>query len=78
MRNAREFLLLGSLALCLAALPGCGKKVAQEELPDMLVIEPLVGIGPVKFGMSRAEVIEHFRQPDKIFEGPLTKLHYVP
>ncbi len=78
MRNARGILLSGLLVLCLTALPGCGKKAGEEESPDKLVIEPLVGIGPVKFGMSKAEVIEHFGQPDKLFEGPVTKLHYVP
>ena len=78
MRNAREILLLSSLALCLAVLAGCGKKAGEEEPSGKLVIEPLVGIGPVKFGMSKAEVIEHFGQPDRIFEGQPTKLNYVP
>jgi len=77
MRNAKEILLLSSLALCLAALAGCGKKAGEDEPPDKFVIEPLVGIGPVQFGMSKAEVIEHFGQPDRIYEGQLTKLSYV-
>lgn len=78
MRNGREILLLSSLVLCLAALAGCGRKAGEEEPPDKLVIEPLVGIGPVQFGMSKAEVIEHFGQPDRIFEGQPAKLSYVP
>jgi hypothetical protein len=78
MRNARIILLSGLLALCLVALPGCGKKATEEEASDMLVIEPLVGIGPVRFGMSKDEVIERFGQPDRVFEGQVTKLHYVP
>ena len=68
----------GLVALCLVALLGCGKKAAEDETSDESVIEPLVGIGPVRFGMSRAEVIEHFGQPDRIFEGQPAKLNYVP
>lgn len=78
MKSGREVLLSGLLAFLLAGLPGCGKQTAEEESPEKLVIEPLVGIGPVRFGMSKDEVIEHFGRPDKIFEGQLTKLHYVP
>jgi hypothetical protein len=78
MRNARDVLLLSSLALCLAVMAGCGKKAGEDEPPDKLIIEPLVGIGPVRFGMSKDEVIEHFGQPDRIFEGQLTKLSYIP
>jgi hypothetical protein len=78
MRNAREILLLSLLAICLAVVAGCGKKAGETEPPDMLILEPLVGIGPVEFGMSKAKVIEHFGQPDKIFEGQPTKLSYVP
>ncbi len=77
MRNSRGILVSGLIVLCLAVLPGCGKKAGEEESPDKLVLEPSVGIGPVKFGMSKAEIIEHFGQPDKIIEGPLTKINYV-
>jgi hypothetical protein len=78
IRNSRLVLFSGLFVLCLAALPGCGKKTAEEEPAEELVIEPLVGIGPIRFGMSQAEVIEHFGQPDRIFEGQPTKLNYVP
>ncbi|MHC4430772.1 MAG: hypothetical protein ACYTBS_02920 [Planctomycetota bacterium] len=78
MRDARNVLLLGSLAICLTVAAGCGKKAGEDEPLDKLILEPLVGIGPVRFGMSKDEVIEHFGQPDRIFEGKVTKLHYVP
>jgi hypothetical protein len=78
MKTKRTILLPGLLMLCLVAWVGCGKKPAEDEPLNELVIEPLVGIGPVRFGMSKDEIIEHFGQPDKIFEGQVTKLHYVP
>ena len=77
MKTKRNILLLGLLLSSLAAWTGCGKK-ADEEPQGELIIEPLVGIGPVRFGMSRDQIIEHFGQPDQIFEGQVTKLHYVP
>jgi hypothetical protein len=77
MKAKREILLLSLLMVPLVVLIGCGKKAAEEEPPDKLTIEPLVGIGPVRFGMSKDEVIEHFGQPDRIFEGKVTKLNYV-
>lgn len=78
MKTIREILLLSLLMVPLVVLTGCGKKTTEEEPPVELTIEPLVGIGPVKFGMSKDEVIEHFGQPDRIFEGKVTKLNYVP
>ena len=77
MKNARDVLLLSSLAICLTVAAGCGKKAGEGEPPGRLILEPLVGIGPVTFGMSRDQIIEHFGQPDKIQEGPLMKLNYV-
>jgi hypothetical protein len=77
MRSEREILLLGLLTLFLAALAGCGKKAAEDEPADKLIIEASVGIGPVQFGVSQEKVIEHFGRPDKIFEGKVTKLSYV-
>ncbi len=78
MRSGREILSLGLLTLCLAAVAGCGKKAAEDEPTEEIMIEALVGIGPVQFGASQAQVIEHFGQPDRIFEGQVTKLNYVP
>ena len=78
MKTERNILLFSLLTLCLVAWIGCGKKAGEEEPPEELVIEPLVGVGPVRFGMSKDQIIEHFGQPDRIFEGQVTKLHYVP
>lgn len=77
MKTIREILLLSLLTVPLVVLTGCGKKTNEEEPPDELIIEPLVGIGLVSFGMSKDEVMEHFGQPDRIFEGKVTKLNYV-
>ena len=78
MKAKREILLLSLLTVPLVILIGCGKKAAEDEPPDKLIIEPLVGIGPVNFGMSEDEVMKHFGQPDRIFQGEVTKLNYVP
>jgi hypothetical protein len=78
MKNGREILLLSLLMVTLLALVGCGKKAEEGEAIEELTVEPLVGIGPVQFGMSKDEIIEHFGQPDKLTaraEG--TKLNYV-
>jgi hypothetical protein len=56
---------------------GCGKKADKEEPLDELVIEPLVGIGSIRFGMTRDQIVEYLGQPDRIFEGQVTKLNYV-
>ena len=77
MRSGREILLFDLLTLCLAALAGCGEKAAEEEPTEELIIEALVGIGPVQFGTPQNQVIEHFGEPDRIFEGKVTKLNYV-
>lgn len=76
MKTGREILLFSLLSLCLAALVGCGKKADKDKPRDELIIEPLVGIGPVRFGMSKDEVIKHFGQPDEI-SGKATELNYV-
>ena len=66
MKYKREILLLGLGMLCLVVLISCTKKADEEASVDELIIEPLVGIGPVKFGMSKEEVIKHFGSPDKV------------
>jgi len=77
MKTGREILLFSLLSLCLAALIGCGKKADKDKPPDRLMIEPLVGIGAVRFGMSKDEVIKHFGWPDKTYSAEETKLNYV-
>jgi hypothetical protein len=76
MKHKRDILLLGLGAICLVALISCKEKADKEASVDELIIEPLVGIGPVKFGMSKEEVIKHFGPPDKVLADG-TKLNYV-
>ena len=76
MRKKREILLFGLVTLCIVALFCCSKKADEETLVDELIIEPLAGIGPVKFGMSKEEIIKHFGQPDRV-SADGTKLNYV-
>ena len=76
MRNKREILLFGLGTLCIVTLISCNEKADEEALVDELIIEPLVGIGPVKFGMSKEEVTKYFGQPDKVLADG-TKLNYV-
>jgi hypothetical protein len=49
-----------------------GPLTAETEDPRFkdLVVTPLVGIGPVKYGMSSTEVEQLFGTPDKIDDGP--------
>ena len=76
MKNKREILLLGLGMLCLVTLISCNDKADEEASVDELIIEPLVGIGSVQFGMSKEEVIKHFGPPDKVLADG-TKLNYV-
>ena len=76
MKTEKEILLLSLLMVSLLALVSCAEKVDEDKPRDELIIEPLVGIGSVQFGMSKSEIIEHFGQPDKVMaEG--TELNYV-
>ena len=78
MKKGREILLLSLLMVSLPALVSCGKKADEEEATEELIVEPLVGIGEVQFGMSKDEIIEHFGQPDKVHtQTKGTKLNYV-
>ena len=78
MKNVREILLLSLLTVILPALVSCEKKADENGATEELIVEPLVGIGPVQFGMSKEEIIEHFGQPDKIHTQTRgTKLNYV-
>ena len=77
MKTGSKVLLFSLLALCLVALASCAKKADKDESVDKLIIEPLIGIGPVRFGMSKDEVVKHFGWPDKTSAGEETKLSYV-
>ena len=76
MKTEKEILLLSLLMVSLLALVGCAKKADENESLDEILIEPLVGVGSVQFGMSKDEIIEHFGRPDKI-QAEGTKLNYV-
>lgn len=74
MKTERKILLVSVMTLSLLTLAGCGKQADEDGLPDSLTIEPLVGIGPVRFGSTKDEIIAHFGQPDSSSE---TGLNYV-
>src|SRR4030042_1256642 len=74
METSKRILLFGLSALLVAALAGCGKKVHEEPQGGAPIIEALVGIGPVRFGMSKDEVVRYFGSPDRT-SG--TDLNYV-
>jgi hypothetical protein len=79
MGTSKRILRFGLLALfSVALLAGCARKTPEQPQADSLVLEPLVGLGPIRFGMSEEEVIEHFGPPDRVFTGQVTKLNYVP
>ena len=58
------------------APPPPKKEESHVTTVETLVIEPGVGIGPIKFGASKEEVIKNFSQPDKI-EGNGAGLNYI-
>lgn len=68
----------------LLTLTSCKKKTPATESSEKtaivpcepMVIELGISIGPIRFGMSKDEVIKHFGQPDKI-SGKGTELNYV-
>jgi len=69
-------------AAALSISTGCKKKTDDQvdehaAAPEAgLVVELGIGIGPVKFGMSKDQVIEHLGEPDKI-EGKDMGLDYI-
>ena len=77
--TANKYLQKATVILCAAVimfiLHGCRKEtpsIAEEGL----VIQLGVGVGPVKFGMSKEQVTEYLGEPDKI-EGTGQGLNYV-
>jgi len=78
MKTKRNILVLSLLIMSLVTVISCEKKADVEEPREVLIIEPLVGIGSAQFGMTRDQIIEYFGQPDQVFEGKVTKLNYVP
>lgn len=90
----KTFLILCAVT-ALFTIAGCKKKqpatdsevsieaIAGEDLvveaSEAPVIELGVGVGPVRFGMSKEEVIKHLGQPDKIDEliQDVVRLDYI-
>lgn len=70
--NTIRLLLLFVSALTLA---GCANNPPAATPAIPLPVTPGVGLGPVKFGMTKAEVIKHLGQPEKE-EGRGTSLGY--
>ncbi len=76
---------LGLLLLFGLALAGCTRKAQDQSVQDektreepqtaALTVEPLVGIGPLRFGASKDEVVRHFGPPDR--QASETDLSYV-
>ena len=54
-----------------------GETAASSSEP--LIIEPGVGVGSIKLGISKDEVIKHFGAPDEIktFAGGIVRLNYI-
>ncbi|MCL5278956.1 MAG: hypothetical protein M1376_03500 [Planctomycetes bacterium] len=75
MNTSKGIPLLGLVVLGSVALLSCAKKVPEEPRSGILTIEPLVGVGPVRFGASKEEIVRSFGLPDH--EASETDLNYV-
>ena len=92
--SKKAFVILCA-AIVVFTLAGCKKETPAPDSEDetaaspsedpivepseALVIELGVGVGPVRFGMSKEEVIKHLGQPDKIEEvmQDVVRLDYI-
>jgi hypothetical protein len=74
MNTSTRILLLGLAVLGSVALPGCAKKVPEEPPSSALTIEPLVGIGPIRFGASKDEIVRLLGTPNQASETDLNYL----
>jgi len=79
-RKSRKSIVILCAMAVIVSLAGCKKKIPSQnsakeidsstssgtvfERNEDLILELGVGVGPVKFGMSKEEVIRHFGQPD--------------
>jgi beta-lactamase regulating signal transducer with metallopeptidase domain len=70
--------LVGFLSIILAAaiLLPMAKSTSPPEIDVDLTVTPLVGIGSVKFGMSKAEVIAVIGKPEKIQDNGASFIYY--
>lgn len=76
MRIAENAMAVLAAAFILMSFPGCAEKEDQTRPPISLTVEPLVGIGDVKFGDSKDVIISSFGEPDQI-QGQGNELTYV-
>jgi hypothetical protein len=74
MAGTKGMRWLGLSALCSMILLGCAKETPQEPQEAVLTLEPLVGIGPLRFGASREDIIRFFGPPNQASE---TNLGYI-
>jgi len=66
MKNQAKPLALLATTFFLMSFCGCAKKPEEDKPPVSLAVEPLVGIGDVKFGDSSDVITAAFGKPDKI------------
>jgi len=76
MRITNIALAVLATVFILMSFNGCAEKEGEAELPVSLTVEPLVGIGDVKFGDSKDVVIANFGEPDEI-QAQGNELNYV-
>jgi len=76
MKNKTKLLAVLATTLFLMSFLGCAEKEQEDKPPVSLTVEPLVGIGDVKFGDSRDAIIAAFGKPDQI-QAQGKELNYV-
>lgn len=72
------------LAACLLVMVGCDRKTPSKDgrstamaggTRPPLILVPAVGMGDVRFGMTKGEVIAHLGKPDGMADSGLTLLY---
>lgn len=76
MRTAENAMAVLATAFILMSFPGCAEKEDENRPPVSMTVEPLAGIGDVKFGDSKDVIISTFGEPDEI-QGQGHELNYV-
>jgi len=76
MKNKTELFTVLVTTFFLMSFFGCAKKAEENKPPVSLTVEPLVGIGDVKFGNSKDVIIAAFGEPDQI-QAQGNELNYV-
>ena len=76
MRIITNALMVLATTFILMSFLGCAEREEETKPPVSLTVEPLVGIGDVKFGDSKDGVISTFGEPDEI-QAQGNELNYV-